>query len=249
MRFTAKGKERLVSLAEGPTSYVGGAEGDWQDAASCIGVGVDLFHPYDTSDFPNLKPAAIAKHSKIKFEKALKYCEACPVTSQCEEYAVSYGLQNEAVYGGRSPYDRGYKVGATLPAKDHPREKRIAAAAQRAFIQGHTFPEVRRLSDMGPGTQMPAPLVAWVKTFDREATTASWGDYRKSGSTGASIDHKAGRGWILSVDGTFTVALVLLDGVRRKRVYHLLRELTLSEDVQVRSLPRLTVWPEMYDYL
>jgi WhiB family transcriptional regulator, redox-sensing transcriptional regulator len=63
----------------------------WQHRAACRAIGVDLFFPVGTngSDYLDAQMAA-----------ALAYCNRCPVSDECLEWALETG-QGWGIWGGR----------------------------------------------------------------------------------------------------------------------------------------------------
>lgn len=66
---------------------------DWMRHAACLSADTDIFYPSNGAAW-----------------KALKYCESCPVVSDCLKYALRFersdGLNVYGVYGGMTPAQR-----------------------------------------------------------------------------------------------------------------------------------------------
>lgn len=222
----------------------------WQDQAACKGRDVDLFHPYDQEDFPDLAGQTIATFSKAKLEYAARqYCSGCPVTKECEDDAIAYGHHNQGLYGGTSPYDRGLKVGAIVGAVTDIHMDARNESAIRAWLAGCDVFEIRRRGGLEPNSErLPKAVTAYAASFREEGVNARWGAYSiPTVASGRAVSHQADEGWVLSVDYTRSTLLVLTAGKRRWRVWHPIRMVTLSDDLDIGELPLMEYWPEAYD--
>jgi WhiB family redox-sensing transcriptional regulator len=63
----------------------------WMDQGACVGVDAEVFFP--------------SRGENDKAEEARKYCWACPVRSQCLEYALANG-EKFGMWGGMSERQR-----------------------------------------------------------------------------------------------------------------------------------------------
>lgn len=222
----------------------------WQDQAACKGRDVDLFHPYDQEDFPDLAAQTIATFSKAKLEYAARqYCTGCLVRDECNQDAIDHGLHTQGLYGGVPPHNRGMKVGSIPAASIDIHKDAIYESAVRAFLEGRSIPEVRRRLGLDPTLDnLPKVIQDFTRGFESKALTASWEAYAvHTVVSGRAVSNKAGTGWVLSVDYTHSTVLVLTAGSRHVRTWHPWRMLTLSDDLDIKSLPLLQEWPEAYD--
>lgn len=222
----------------------------WQDQAACKGRDVDLFHPYDQEDFPDLPGQTIATFTKAKLEYAVRqYCTGCLVRDECNQDAIDHGLHTQGVWGGISPYGRGAKVGSIATASIDIHRDAIYESAVRAFVEGRSIPEVRRRLGLDPTKDnLPKVIQDFTRGFERKPLTASWDAYAlHTVVSGRAVSNKAGAGWVLSVDSTRSTALVLASGPRHYRMWHPVKILTLSDELDTKSLPLLQEWPEAYD--
>jgi len=71
-----------------------GPRGSWRDQALCLHHDPDLFFPVGEKG-----PA------RQQVEQAKRVCFACPVRSQCLDWAVQIGIEN-GVWGGQDEVER-----------------------------------------------------------------------------------------------------------------------------------------------
>lgn len=70
------------------------ARPQWYDRAACRGLPPDLFYP--ERDTPNGQNG----------QNAAEVCRACPVISECFEYAIKMGEDEFGIWGGLPPKKR-----------------------------------------------------------------------------------------------------------------------------------------------
>jgi hypothetical protein len=222
-------------------------------------VDTDLFHASDRDELavegklPT--PHATMVHNKEKFKRALEYCKGCSVVEQCDEDAIAHGHQTFAVRGGISPYDRGYKLHTLVEAKESFHVGVSDEAGWRAYVEGCTLPVIRRKAGLDPfmaNLDLPMHVRKTVLNMLKEPPNVSWEEYRISTvTTTQQIGHKGGAGWALSVDYTRSTILVVAmsKSGTRQRIWHPLKCVTVSDELDISSLPLLQEWPENYDYI
>lgn len=93
--------------------------GDWLAHAACGDVDPETFFPTGTS---GPSPMTLVKEAK-------RICNACPVKSECLDYAISEDLDH-GVWGGTTPQDRRYHRKALVETlrKRRANERRLAEA-------------------------------------------------------------------------------------------------------------------------
>jgi WhiB family redox-sensing transcriptional regulator len=67
---------------------------DWRAASACLDSDLDMFFP-----------VAVGTAANSQVSRALRICQACPVTQQCLDFALRSG-EKDGIWGGTTPEQR-----------------------------------------------------------------------------------------------------------------------------------------------